>query len=320
MPNTRDALSDWLESYLDHLSIERGLSVNTISAYRRDLNRYLDHLRGLGRARPREITSSDITSFEQRLAGGDNEHVPLAASSVGRAVVAVRTFHAFALSEGLVGDDVASGLHPPTAGKRLPRTLTIQEVTRLIESVEHDSAVGLRDAALLEMLYGTGARISEVLGLDVDELTRALAEPETGLRVTGKGNKQRMVPLGSHAASAVDAWLVRGRPALAARAKNFTAALFLNTRGARLSRQSAWEILRTRAGRAGITADIGPHSLRHSFATHLLEGGADIRVVQELLGHASVSTTQIYTEVTAQQLREVYASSFPRARDDNKHE
>ncbi|WP_367342842.1 site-specific tyrosine recombinase XerD [Propionibacterium sp.] len=312
---TAGRLGNWLEDYLDHLGVERGLSPNTVAAYRRDLTRYLRHLSSRGIDDPSRITTADVTSFEEELSRGDASHKALAPSSVGRAVVAVRMFHGFAAREGLVDHNVAAALHPPRAGKRLPKALGVDEVARLIDSIERQTPIGLRDAALFEVLYGTGARISEALSLDVDDLTRVLVDPDGPLRVVGKGNKERVVPLGSYARSAVQAWLVRGRPALAERAREFTPALFLNTRGARLSRQSAWEALRTRARQAGITADIGPHSLRHSFATHLLDGGADIRVVQELLGHASVSTTQIYTEVTAQQLREVYSSSFPRAHD-----
>lgn len=309
-----NALHDWVEGYLDHVSVERGLSANTVAAYRRDLSRYSDYLRGRGITGPDQVSAAVLADYEQLLARGDERHRPLAPASVARAVVAVRSLHGFALTEGLSPEDVSALIRPPRPGRRLPRTLTVDQVSRLIDSIERETPVGLRDAALLELLYGTGARISEALAWDVDDLTRVLADPDAGLRVTGKGNKQRVVPLGGYARRAVDAWLVRGRPALAARARRATPALLLNTRGNRLSRQSAWEVLQTRARAAGITEQIGPHSLRHSFATHLLEGGADVRVVQELLGHASVTTTQIYTEVTAQHLREVYASAHPRAR------
>jgi len=309
-----DTLRDWVEGYLDHLGVERGLAANTIAAYRRDLSRYTDYLRARGIGGPAQVSAAVLADYEQHLSAGDEEHRPLAPSSVARAVVAVRSLHGFAATEGLVAEDVSSAIRPPKPGRRLPRTLTTEQVAALIDAVERETPVGLRDAALLELLYGTGARISEALAWDVDDLTRVLDDPDAGLRVVGKGNKQRIVPLGGYARQAVDAWLVRGRPALAARARQATPALLLNTRGARLSRQSAWEILQTRARAAGITEQIGPHSLRHSFATHLLEGGADVRVVQELLGHASVTTTQIYTEVTAQHLREVYASAHPRAR------
>lgn len=304
----------WVRGYLDHLAVERGLSANTLAAYRRDLNRYIGWLCDLGIASPDQVDAPLLAGYERFLATGDEAHRPLAASSIARAMVAIRRLHAFAVAEGLATHDPAAEIHPPKTGKRLPRTLTIDQVASLLDSVERETPIGLRDAALLEMLYGTGTRISEVLGLDVDDLTRVQDDPDAGLRVTGKGNKQRMVPFGSYARSAVDAWLVRGRPALATSARRAVPALFLNTRGARLSRQSAWEILQTRAQQAGIAGPLGPHSLRHSFATHLLDGGADIRVVQELLGHASVTTTQIYTEVTAQHLREVYASAHPRAR------
>ncbi len=309
-----DALRDWVEGYLDHLSVERGLSANTLAAYHRDLERYTGHLRARGITDPARVDRAVLADYEQTLAAGDEEHGPLAPASVARAVVAVRSLHAFAAAEGLAPDDAAASLRPPRPGRRLPRTLTVDQVSTLIDSVERETPVGLRDGALLELLYGTGARISEALAWDVDDLTRVLDDPDAGLRVVGKGNKERLVPLGGYARRAVEAWLVRGRPVFAARAAGATPALLLNTRGARLSRQSAWEILQRRARAAGITERIGPHSLRHSFATHLLEGGADVRVVQELLGHASVTTTQIYTEVTVGHLREVYASAHPRAR------
>lgn len=309
-----DALGRWVEAYLDHLLVERGLAANTIAAYRRDLTRYTGWLRTQGIASPDQVEPPQLTSYERMLAIGDDAHRRLAASSIARAMVAVRRLHAFAVAEGLSAEDPSVELHPPKTGKRLPKTLSVEQVTRLLDSVERESVRGLRDGALLEMLYGTGARISELLALDVDDVTRVLRDPEAGLRVIGKGDKQRVVPLGSYARAAVDAWLVRGRPAWARSARRFSPALFLNTRGARLSRQSAWEILQSRAKAAGVPGPLGPHSLRHSFATHLLDGGADVRVVQELLGHASVTTTQIYTEVTAQHLREVYAAAHPRAR------
>ena len=309
-----DALRDWVEGYLDHLSVERGLSANTLAAYHRDLERYTGHLRARGITDPARVDRAVLADYEQTLAAGDEEHGPLAPASVARAVVAVRCLHACAAAEGFAPDDAAASLRPPRPGRRLPRTLTVDQVSTLIDSVERETPVGLRDGALLELLYGTGARISEALAWDVDDLTRVLDDPDAGLRVIGKGNKERLVPLGGYARRAVEAWLVRGRPVFAARAAGATPALLLNTRGARLSRQSAWEILQRRARAAGITERIGPHSLRHSFATHLLEGGADVRVVQELLGHASVTTTQIYTEVTVGHLREVYASAHPRAR------
>lgn len=305
-------MNRWLTSYLNHLSVERGLSANTVAAYRRDLTRYLDWLAGRQITGLDQVTPADISAHQRDLAAGDADRPPLAPASVVRAVVAIRNLHRFAAEEGL-GRNPALSVSVPRLGRHLPRALPVEAVQRLLDHIDRSQVIGLRDAALLELLYGTGARISEITGLDVDELTGVLAHPDAGLRLLGKGDKERFVPLGSYARAAVDAWLVRGRPALAARGRA-TAALLLNTRGDRLSRQSAWAILRTRAAAAGLSGDIGPHSLRHSFATHLLDGGADIRVVQELLGHASVTTTQIYTEVTAEHLREVYLTSHPRAR------
>ncbi|HEY5980257.1 MAG TPA: site-specific tyrosine recombinase XerD, partial [Microlunatus sp.] len=232
-----------------------------------------------------------------------------------RIVVAVRSLHRFAVDDGLTTSDPAREVAPPKAGRRLPKGLGLAEVQALLETPLVETPLGLRDAALLELLYGTGARISEVVGLDVDDVSRLAetpAEDPVGLRLFGKGSKERWVPVGSYARSALRAYLTRARPGVVANGPG-TPALLVNSRGGRLSRQSAWTILRTAAERAGITADVSPHTLRHSYATHLLEGGADVRVVQELLGHASVTTTQIYTMVTVDHLREVYRSSHPRA-------
>jgi integrase/recombinase XerD len=225
-------------------------------------------------------------------------------------VVAVRGLHRFAHREGLTSADPAREVKPPIPTRRLPKAISVEEVERLLDAAGSDQTpLAMRDRALLELLYGTGARISEAVGLAVDDLDRG-----SGLvRLDGKGGKQRMVPVGSYAQRAVEAYLVRGRPALAAGGRG-TPALFLNARGGRLSRQSAWAVLRSAAGKAGLTVEVSPHTLRHSFATHLLDGGADVRVVQELLGHASVTTTQVYTLVTVDRLREVYATAHPRAR------
>jgi integrase/recombinase XerD len=304
--------------YLDHLTVERGLAANTISSYRRDLRRYTQFLdaagvRGLG-----EVAESDVAGFLAALREGDDDHPPLSATSAARAVVAVRGLHRFALLDGLVPDDVAHEVRPPSPARRLPKAIPVESVVALIEAAGAlEGPRGLRDRALLELLYGTGARISEAVGLAVDDLDRG----QSVVRLAGKGGKQRIVPVGSYALKAVEDYLVRARPALAAavgRAGRSASgvrggALFLNARGGSLSRQSAWTILRTAAERAGLTAEVSPHTLRHSFATHLLDGGADVRVVQELLGHASVTTTQVYTLVTVDRLREVYASSHPRA-------
>lgn len=240
---------------------------------------------------------------------------PLAPASVARAVVAVRSLHRWAVEERLTADDPAAGVHPPTLGKRLPKALSVAQVQALLDAPDTSDVLGLRDAALLELLYGTGARISEVCTLDVDDVARIIHDEDAraGLRLLGKGDKQRVVPLGSYARKALEAWLVRGRPVLIGNARRPGPALLLNQRGGRLSRQSAWAILRENAAKAGLDVEISPHTLRHSFATHLLDGGADVRVVQELLGHASVTTTQIYTMVTVDHLREVYLTSHPRA-------
>lgn len=298
-----------VEDYLRHLAVERGLSDNTVAAYRRDLSGYCRFLAERGIDDLSQVSGVDVSEYARHLGEG-----PLAASSVARAVVAVRTLHRFALAEGAVTADVAAQVRPPRRNRRLPKALSLSQVEALLESCDTTTVEGLRDRALLELLYGTGARVSEVCGLDVDDLTAVLADPSLGLRLVGKGDRERVVPLGSYAAEAVEAWLVRGRPAWAARAGSCPA-LLLNTRGARLSRQSAWAVIRAAGERAGLdAAGLSPHSLRHSFATHLLDGGADVRVVQELLGHASVTTTQVYTLVTAEHLREVYRSAHPRAR------
>jgi integrase/recombinase XerD len=251
-----------------------------------------------------------VAGFLAALREGEGEHGPLSSSSAGRALVAVRGLHRFALREGITTTDPAHEVKPPAAARRLPKAISVTEVESLLAAAGADETpLALRDRALLELLYGTGARISEAVGLAVDDLDRG-----SGLvRLDGKGGKQRMVPVGSYASRAVEAYLVRGRPVLAAAGRG-TPALFLDARGGRLSRQSAWTVLQSAAQRAGLTTRVSPHTLRHSFATHLLDGGADVRVVQELLGHASVTTTQVYTLVTVDRLREVYATAHPRAR------
>jgi integrase/recombinase XerD len=308
------SVGDAVRQYLQFLVVERGLAGNTVESYERDLRRYGEVLAGRGKRRLDDVTAGDVGEFLAVLRAGDEEHAPLAASSAARAVVAVRGLHAFALKQGLVADDPARGVMPPALPRRLPKAITVAEVERLLEaagSVEDPDPRVLRDRALLEFLYGTGARISEATGLDVDDLDHAAPDP--AVLLTGKGGKQRYVPVGSYAVRALDAYLVRGRPALAAAAtRKASPGVFLNARGGRLTRQGAWGILREASARSG-KADVSPHTLRHSFATHLLDGGADIRVVQELLGHASVTTTQVYTLVTVDKLREVYAAAHPRA-------
>lgn len=260
----------------------------------------------------------EVEAHLARLRAGDDDHPPLAVSSTARAASAVRGLHRFALREGLTGADPGRDVRPPTPPRRLPRALPVDAVLGLLAVAGPTGATGdaapraLRDRALLEFLYGTGARISEAVGAAVDDL-----DLDTGtVLLRGKGGRTRLVPVGGYAADAVRAWLVRGRPALLAAGRG-THALFVNARGGPLTRQGAWGVLRAAAERAGLPVDgpesVSPHTLRHSYATHLLDGGADVRVVQELLGHASVTTTQVYTLVTVERLREVYATAHPRA-------
>ncbi|WP_327583055.1 site-specific tyrosine recombinase XerD [Nonomuraea sp. NBC_00507] len=296
-----------LSSYLAHLAVERGLAANTLASYRRDLRRYFEHLQARGRAELDEVGEADVQAFLAALREGDGEHPALVASSAARAVSAVRGLHRFALREGVTAHDPAHQVRPPRQLRRLPKAVAVDEVERLIAASGPDGApLTLRNRALLEVLYGTGARISEAVGLAVDDLE------DEQVRLRGKGGRTRVVPLGRYARSALDAYVVRARPGLLAHGRG-TPAVFLNARGGRLTRQGAWEVLQTAAERAGLDR-ISPHVLRHSFATHLLDGGADVRVVQELLGHASVTTTQVYTLVTVDRLREVYAAAHPRAR------
>jgi integrase/recombinase XerD len=301
-----------VRTYLDHLSVERGLAKNTLTSYRRDLRRYQEYLAGAGIDQLAVITEATVAGFLMRLREGDADHPALSSTSAARTVVAVRGFHKFAVADGLATNDPASGVKPPTPAKRLPKALPLADVEAILEAAgAPGTTLALRDRALLEVLYGTGARISEAVGLDVDDLDMV----EGTVLLRGKGGKERIVPVGSYAREAVDAYLVRGRPELAGVSTGSTGgALFLNARGGRLSRQSAWAVLVKAADRAGVTKDVSPHTMRHSFATHLLDGGADVRVVQELLGHASVTTTQVYTLVTVERLREVYATAHPRAR------
>jgi integrase/recombinase XerD len=294
-------LARQLERYLRHLSIERGRSGNTVAAYRRDLQPMLD----AGVAWEPAALAAYVRGLRER-------PEPLAASSVTRTISSIRTFSRFLVDEGVLGADPSADLVAPKQPARLPKALTIEQVERLLAATDGDEPAALRDTALIELLYATGARISEAVALNVDDLLGEEGMVEV-VRLFGKGGKQRIVPVGSYARAALDAYLVRARPVFSAKGAS-TPALFLGVRGARLSRQNAWLLLRAAAERAKLGIELSPHSLRHSFATHLLQGGADVRVVQELLGHASVATTQIYTRVTADALRDVYATSHPRAR------
>lgn len=327
---SNSALVGAVRTYLDHLVVERGLAENSVKSYRRDLVRYLAHLDFLAITELDQITEQTVAGFLMALREGGHGHPPLSATSAGRSVVAVRGFHRFALRDGLAATDPSAGVRPPAPAKRLPKAIALGEIEKILDAAgAPGTALALRDRALLEVLYGTGARISEAVGLDLDDLDLDLDDPAgSTVLLRGKGSKERLVPVGSFARDAVRAYVVRGRPALltsgvpngsvtASRARTVgtqrAGAVFLNARGGRLSRQSAWAVIVKTAERAGVTAEVSPHTLRHSFATHLLEGGADVRVVQELLGHASVTTTQIYTLVTVDSLREVYAAAHPRA-------
>ena len=310
MPRRVTGLERAVGAYLDHLQVERGLAPNSLAAYRRDLTRYVGFCGSQGITEPSEVTDTVLADFVVALRQGGEEHRPLAASSAGRAIVAVRGFHKFAAAEGLAASDPARQVRPPTLPSRLPKAISVQEVEAILEATGSDDLPPeLRDRALVEVLYGTGARISEAVGLDIDDLDLENAS----ILLRGKGSKQRIVPLGRMAVAALEAYLVRARPILAMSGRGGPA-VFLNQRGGRLTRQGAWTVLAQAVERSGVTAAVSPHTMRHSFATHLLEGGADVRVVQELLGHASVTTTQIYTLVTVDRLREVYATAHPRAR------
>ena len=306
MTGAQLSVTDSIGRYLRHVSIERGLSSNTVQAYRRDLSAYAEALALRGITTPAEITSADIAAFSTELRTRPER--PLSASSMARVLSSVRGFHRFLADEGQVETDVATDTKPPKLGTRLPKAISIEEMERVLAATEGDDIRSLRDRALLELLYATGARVSEAVDLNVDDVIEGDV-----VRLTGKGNKQRIVPVGSFARSALESYLVRSRPLLSATGRA-TPALFLGMRGHRLSRQNAWLVIQSAAERADLGVKISPHTFRHSFATHLLAGGADVRVVQELLGHSSVATTQIYTLVTADTLRDMYTTAHPRAR------
>lgn len=305
-PSGASSLERQLERFVRYLSLERGRSANTLRAYRQDLSLYFEYLSERGIAEPSAISSADIDGFTTGLHG--------VSRTVARRLSAVRSFHAFMVEDGVVTVDPSHSLHGPQQPDRLPKALGVHRVTVLLDSVGGDDPVSLRDRALLEVLYATGARVSEVTGLAIDDVFSGDGGPAEMLRVIGKGNRERIVPVGSFARSALEAYVVRARPLMIARARKSTPALFLGVRGAPLTRQHVGLIVKDRASKAGITEEVSPHTLRHSCATHLIAGGADIRVVQELLGHQSVQTTQIYTKVTIDSLRDVYISAHPRAR------
>ena len=300
-----------LQSFLDHLTIERGLSGNSISAYRRDLAKFSDFL--LREKLDFERLSEDeIISFEVWLKG-----LGMAVTSINRNISALKSFYKYLAQEFSTNNPV-SAVASSKVPRRLPKALTIKEITSLIDSTKREGdPISLRDHAIIELLYGTGARVSEIVGIDVNDFAQSDIEgnPITTLKLRGKGSKERIVPLGSFAKNALDEYLVRIRPNLLTKSKSarVETALFLNQRGSRLSRQSAWQMISDAADSTGLSGKVSPHVFRHSYATHLLDGGADIRVVQELLGHASVTTTQIYTLITIDKVREAYATAHPRA-------
>lgn len=325
------AVEPGIHRFLRHLAIERGLAANSLAAYRRDLAAYADWLAERGIDDLAHVSPDTLSAFVADLASPTGDRPPLAAASITRRASTVRGLHRYLFEEDLLDGFAGRGLRTPKKSLRLPKALPFAEVEALLAHAGGDDPVGLRDRALLELLYGSGARISEVCGLDVDDLLldggRSDATADAGemstatqraladggfLRVLGKGSKSRVVPYGSYAGQALAGYLVRARPEMVSRGQG-TPALFVGPRGARISRQSAWLVIRAAADRAGISRDVSPHTLRHSFATHLLAGGADVRTVQELLGHSSVTTTQIYTQVTADTLREHYLTAHPRA-------
>jgi integrase/recombinase XerD len=308
-----EELARQMQAFLDHVTVERGLSPNTLAAYRRDLARYGRFCATRGIERADDVDDAAVRAFVAWMSssthpGPNGEPEPYRTSSVARTLAAVRSFHRFLVREGDLDRDPTSAASRPKVPRTLPRPLPVDDVARLVESPAGEEPAALRDRAMLETMYGAGLRVSELVGLDVDDVDL----DEGSVRVTGKGSKQREVPLGRMASEAVAAYVTRGRPRLASGSSR--GALFLNTRGGRLTRQAFWQMLKRQAERAGIRRRVTPHTLRHSYATHLLEGGADVRVVQELLGHASVATTQIYTLVTEQHLREVFVTAHPRAR------
>lgn len=307
--------------FLRHVSIERGLSSHSVAAYRRDLGAYADWLAAEGIVDLEHVTPEVLSGYVRAL----GEAGDLAPSSITRRLSTVRGLHRFLFDEGLLPQYAGSGVRAPKRSRSLPKALPVAEVEAMLQAVSGDDPAAIRDRALLELLYASGARVSEVTALDVDDLVAGpgggeiWSDPERALGeggflvVRGKGAKQRLVPYGRFAGRALAAYLVRVRPDFAARGKG-TPALFVGPRGGRVSRQTVWLVIRAAAERAGISAEVSPHTLRHSFATHLLSGGADVRTVQELLGHSSVTTTQIYTQVTADTLRERYLDAHPRAR------
>jgi integrase/recombinase XerD len=295
-------------SFLNHLQIERGLAANSIAAYRRDLEKFGLFLNGQDL---REVTPDLITAFESSLRAAK-----LSVATVNRADSTLRSFFKHLQQEHGYADPTLE-IAASKSTRRLPKALTISQILSMIDAAYKASEpITLRDQAMLELLYSSGARVSELIGINMNDLSKVQSDDGeiTTLKLRGKGSKERIVPLGSFATKAIDDYCVRIRPDLLVKNPKNNAALFLNSRGGRISRQSAWQMVLDAAAAAGITAHVSPHVFRHSYATHLLDGGADIRVVQELLGHASVTTTQIYTLITIDKVRESYSMAHPRAK------
>lgn len=300
-----------LQGFLDHLTIERGLAANSIEAYRRDLAKFSIYLNGKN-LNFQNLSENDVVDYEVWLKSSK-----LAITSINRNISALKSFYKyFALENSIVSP--FSGVASSKVPRRLPKALTVTEVTDLISATKREGdPISLRDHAIIELLYGTGARVSEIVGLDIGDFSQSEVEgtPISTVKLRGKGSKERIVPVGSFAKAALEEYLVRIRPNLLTKSRSarVETALFLNQRGSRLSRQSAWQVISDAADAIGLKGKVSPHVFRHSYATHLLDGGADIRVVQELLGHASVTTTQIYTLITIDKVREAYATAHPRA-------
>jgi len=304
-------VSDHLTDFFNYLSIEKGLSRNTTTAYRRDLERFFHYL-SINQLNLSQITPEELVGYISWLRGRANTEFKIGESSIARNVISLRSYFSYLAKEHNYQNPTLN-FHPPKIPKRLPKALTVDQIMSILE-ISGDDLISLRDRALLELLYATGARVTEIINLNTTDISSTQNDDSqvTTIRVKGKGGKERVVPIGSFGLTAVNDYLTRSRPTLC---KVLTQkALFLNQRGGRLTRQSAWSVVANRAARAGLAEVVTPHSMRHSFATHLLDGGADIRVVQELLGHASVTTTQIYTLITIDRLRESYASAHPRSK------
>ena len=303
--------SDHLADFFNYLSIEKGLASNTISAYRLDIEKFFHYL-STNQLSLEQVTQEQLSSYVAWLRGMENTEFKIGESSIARNIISIRSYFTYLAKEHKFNNP-SLNFKPPKIGKRLPKALTIDQVMSMLNIVRSD-LISSRDKALVELLYATGARVSELINLNTLDISTFDSEAgsTTTVKLKGKGGKERVVPIGSYAVAAVNDYLVRSRPTLLK--VSTQKALFLNQRGGRLSRQSAWNLVAKAAERAGLSDQVTPHSMRHSFATHLLDGGADIRVVQELLGHSSVTTTQIYTLITIDHLRESYANAHPRSK------